>query len=196
MKANPKIIIPALADESASADFKNMVDLLSVFSEATNRLDELEAEVNKDQLEVVDEHKAEYAKLQEKLTEAESALELIARKHPDWFVAKKTIKTPYGAISLKDNPPKLDAPNAEVSILLIEQKAEADEAARPGTGLSPLRRFLRQHTELNLEALAELTDGELTDLRIKRTKSDTFKVAPARLDLGKAVKEAAGTKNN
>jgi hypothetical protein len=175
-------------------DFKNLVDLLAVFSEATNRLDDLSADVNQSVIEVVDEHKAEYASLQQKLVEAEGALEILARRHPDWFVAKKTIKTPYGSVSLKDNPPKLETANAEVSIVLIEAEIKAEEAAKPGT-VSPKRKLLRQHTELNLEALGQLNDAELAAYRITRTQSDTFGVKAAKLDLGKAVKEAAAKSN-
>jgi hypothetical protein len=175
-------------------DFKNLVDLLAVFSEATNRLDDLSVDVNQSIIELVDEHKAEYASLQQKLVEAEGALEILARRHPDWFVAKKTIKTPYGSVSLKDNPPKLDAPNAEVSIVLIEAEIKAEEATRPGI-VSPKRKLLRQHTELNLEALGQLNDAELAAYRITRTQSDTFGVKAAKLDLGKAVKEAAAKAN-
>jgi phage host-nuclease inhibitor protein Gam len=167
----------ALAKDS---EFQNLVALLAVYSEADNRLKQLEAGVNERVLEIVDEERAEYATLQQKLVEAENALELIARKHPEWFATGKTLKTPYGAVALKNNPPKLNVANAEVSIVLIEAAIAQDK-----TGSSD--KLIRTHKELNLEALAELTDEQLAKFRIKRTNSDTFTVKPATLDLGKAI---------
>lgn len=162
-------------------DFKNLVDLLSVYSEAENRLDHLEASVNEATLEVVDDHRDEYAGLQKTLVESEAALEIIARRHPDWFRAKATLKTPYGSVALKNNPPKLVAPNEEVSIVLIQTKG--------------LHKYLRTRTELNLEALSDLSDASLSEFRITRIQNDTFSVKAAKLDLGKAVKESDPRKN-
>lgn len=165
-------------------DFRNLVGLLAVFSVATNRLDALQAQVNEAALEVVDEHKKEYGLLQETLVEAESALEVVARRHPDWFIPKKTLKTPYGEVSLKTNPPRLEVKNEEVAILLIEQEAQRDPRF-------DAQAFLRATKSLNLEALGSLNDSTLAKFRIKRTQSDTFAVKAAKLDLGKAVKAAA-----
>lgn len=180
--------LKAPAEIQNPEDFKNLIDLLSVFSEATNRLADLEASINAQVLEIIDEHKPEYAKLQESLTQAESALELLARRHPDWFTVKKSIKTPYGTVSLKANPPKLEVDNEELSIVLIEAEQQRNEEFDAAL-------YLRTHTTLNLEGLAELPNDVLKKFRIKRVQSDTFKVAAATLDLGKAVKEAAAKTN-
>lgn len=168
--------------EPPNDDYKNLVDLLSVFSEAQNRMDQLQVSVNEGTLEVVDEHKTEYAKLQKTLAEAETALEIIARRHPDWFEKRKTIRSPYGEVALKENPAKLVAANEEVSILMLENEGKANPEFNASL-------YLRQKTELNLEALGDLTDDELKKFRIKRVQTDTFSVKPAKLDLGKAVKE-------
>src|SRR5436190_16165529 len=85
---------PAM-DFTGSEDFNNMVDLLSVLSAATNDLSELEAEVNDELLNIADERRSRYAKLQTAIKNAEAALELIAKQHPAWFAIKKSIKTPY-----------------------------------------------------------------------------------------------------
>lgn len=172
-------------------DFKNLVDLMSVYAEADNQMAQLVTTVTEGQLDVVDEHKDEYTKLQKTLVEAEAAMEIIARRHPDWFVKKATMGTPYGSVALKKNPPKLVVPNEEVTIALIQaaikQKGDKDQS---------LHRLLRVKTELNLEALEDLTDVQLEEYRITRSQSDTFTIKPNKIDLGKAVKEAAQPKNN
>jgi len=176
--------IEPIAGIEASEDFKNLVALLAVYSEAENRLDTLQATVNAETLETVDEHKGEYTRLQEAMTKAESALELLARKHPGWFAVRKSIKTPYGEVSLKNNPPKLIVENEELSLVLLEAEATRDEKFDP-------KRFIRERKELDLESLAKLDDEQLKKFRIKREQSDTFGVKAAKTDMGKAVKAAA-----
>lgn len=161
-------------------DYGNLVNLLGVLTEACNRLDELQAAANTDFLECVDAHKGEYSALQQKVAEAEQALEVLARRNPTWFKDGRTVKTPFGSVSLKDNPPKLLVRNEEATILLIEQAGEAARA-----------RFLRQRTELNLEALSDLADEDLAPFRIRRERGDRFEAKAAKIDLGKAVKDAA-----
>jgi len=81
-----------------SDDFKEMLNLLGVFTEASHGLAELENDCNKELLVIIDEHKPDYAQLQEALTKAETALEVIALRHPEWFTTKQSITTPYGAV--------------------------------------------------------------------------------------------------
>lgn len=181
-KPTKKNVVPAVIADTD--DFKQLVNLLAIYSDADNRLAKLEADVNESVLEIIDGEKADYAKLQQARTEAEGGLELLARKHPEWFVSAKTLKTLYGAVSLKDNPPKLNVPNPEVSIVLIQQKGEKEKSFQAD-------KYLRTHTELDLEELAKLNDDELKAFRITRTQSDTFSVKPTKLDLGKAMKPSA-----
>lgn len=163
-------------------DYQNLIDLLAVLTEATNRIAAIQIQANDEFLECIDEHKPEFAALQSKITEAEAALELIARRHPEWFKDGKTVKCPYGSVSLKSNPPKLEVGHEEWTIDLIE-KAGDDAKAK----------FLRQRTELNLEALSELSDDDLAKFRIKRVQGDRFEAKPAKIDMGKAVKESEAT---
>lgn len=160
-------------------DYQNLVNLLAVLTEANNRIAAIQNQANEEFLECIDEHKPEFAALQSKITEAEGALELIARRHPEWFKDGKTVKCPYGSVSLKNNPPKLEVAHEEWSIDLIEK---ADEEAKA--------KYLRPRTELNLEALSELADDELAKFRIKRVQGDRFEAKPAKIDMGKAVKES------
>ena len=54
---------------------------------------------------------------------------------------------------------------------LIEAEIAKQVRLMPEGVTSDLRRLLRQHTELNLETLGQLTDVELAKFRITRTKS-------------------------
>jgi hypothetical protein len=177
-------------------DFQNLVNLLAVFTEASNRLAQLQTDANNQLLDALDEIKVDYAKLQETVTQAEAAMELIALKHPEWFAVKRSIKTPYGTVSLR-KATRLDVPNEEATIILIKHLAEKrarDQAqAIAGAPVEPFdaSTFIRTKEELDLEALEKLDDATLAQLRIKRVQDDKFSVKPATLDLGKAVTESA-----
>jgi len=158
--------------------YKNLVDLMAVHSEATARMGELENDLQQSWLDLVDARRRDYADLQALLGRTEEAIETAARMNPQWFEKSKTLKTPYGRVAFR-SVPSLDVPNEEVSILLLEQLGQ--------DGLP----FIRMEKHLNLEALEKMDDTELERLRIKRVKTETCKVTPARVDLGKAVKEAA-----
>jgi|SRR5581483_3189614 hypothetical protein len=172
----------ATAADQASADYKNMVDLLAVYSEATNRLEELQTQANRDFMECIDEHKPEYAMLQEKLNQAEAALEKLGLKHPEWFGKKKSIKTPYGAVKFH-KATKLVVPNEEATLLLIEREGEKDEEF--------MATYTRKVVSLDLEALAKLDDEELARFRIKRVTEEKFSVEAASVDMGKAIEVQA-----
>lgn len=172
------------AQQDNSPDYKNLVDLLAILSEATNRLAELQTSVNAATLEIVDDHKEEYAKLQQTKADAEAGLEILARKHPEWFAKKKSLNTPYGSVALKTNPPKLEVKNEELSIVLIEQEAEKNPDFKASA-------FIETKKVLRLDVLAGEDDDTLSKFRIKRTQDSTFSAKPATLNLGEAVKEEA-----
>jgi hypothetical protein len=170
-------------------DFQNLIDLLACYSEADNRGTELEAAINKQLIECIDDVRADYTKIQEVLTKSEAALEIIARKHPEWFSDKRTIKTLYGQVKLTSTS-KVEIANQELSVVLIE--LEIDKAKRNEKSLLPLetlQALIRQETSLNKEALEKLDDTVLAQFRLKRIKDESFSVKPAKIDLGKAVKE-------
>ena len=174
-----------MTPDPKSTDFTNLVNLLSVFSEATHRLDQMQADMNGEMMETIDSYKEAYAKMQRTLTEAETALETIATRHPEWFAEKKGLKTPYGTVKFTRSNP-LVVTNEELSIVLIEREAHA-------LGLDP-ENLIRERKELNLEVLETLTEDQLRMFRMKRVPKENFSVQPAKLDLGKAVKEAAEKK--
>ena len=160
---------------------------MAVYSEASNRLQTIEAQANEDQLGLVDDVRGDYSRYQDVLMATAAAAEIIARRHPEWFSRKATLTTPYGQVKLADNPPKLESENEELSVVMIETHAEKDPEFKPEL-------YLRTVKSLNLDALKTLDDGLLKKFRIKRTQSDTFSIKPTKLDLGKAVEKAAETK--
>jgi hypothetical protein len=84
---------------------------------------------------------------------------------------------PYGTVGFR-TATKLDVPNEELTIALLERYTDADI-------------YLRSRKFLNLEALETLSDSKLLDLKIQRITADKLTVTPAKIDLGKAVKKAA-----
>ena len=124
--------------------------------------------------------RADFAALQQELAETEARIELLAIRHPEWFVKTKTLKTPFGSVASRSTT-KLDVPYEEATIALLELRGE--EA----------RQFLRQRTYLALEALEGLDDGELRRLKVNRLTTEKITISPVRVDLGKAVKAAAKT---
>ncbi|HMJ65394.1 MAG TPA: host-nuclease inhibitor Gam family protein [Candidatus Binatia bacterium] len=174
----------AKAEQPSKEDFANMVNLLSVYSDASNRLTELETSANFSLLSIVDEHRAEYAQLQKALMEAETALEAIALAHPQWFGEdRKSIKTPYGTVKFHSGI-KLVVKNEEATVLLIQREGEHNPEFKADD-------YLRKVETLNIEALERFDDSTLKKFRIERVREDKFSVVPAKVDMGKAVKEAA-----
>lgn len=160
-------------------DYNNLVNLLAVHSEATNRMQELQAGLQGQYLELIDSHKGEYANLQQTLSDTEAALKELALRHPEWFPENnRSVKTPYGTAKMTAST-ALEIANEEATILLIEKKFGSNADA-----------YLRRRVEVNREALEALEDAELKAIRVIRVKGDSFSVSPAKLDMGKAIKSA------
>lgn len=158
-------------------DYKNLVDLLAIFSEATARQNALAAQLNQEYLDKVDEHKPEYTENQEKLSQAEAAIDALVELHPEWFEKKKTLTTPYGGVKISTGK-KIVATSEEASMRLIRAAKKADE-------------FIRTKDELDREALEDLTDEELSKYGLVRQNTVTVKIIAAEVELGEAVKEEA-----
>jgi hypothetical protein len=169
--------------DTQSSDFKNMVDLLAVFTEATNRLAELETGANKELLELLDEQRADYAAAQQAQTEAKIALEIIAIRHPEWFQSKRSVSTPYGSIKFNASN-KLEIPNEEATLARLELMAARNPDFKAAN-------FVREKKECDKEALAKLDDTILQTLGITRVPDDNFKVTPAKVNMGKALEATA-----
>ena len=163
--------------DTTSADYKNLIDLLAVFSEAKQRLAALELDAQSEFTGIIDEARKPYTDAQIAVTQSEAAIVAIAEAHPEWFAARRSLKTPYGTVSVRKTT-KLAIPNEEATILLIKQRFDGEKAAD----------FVRSAEALDLEALEKLDDRELKALRIKRVTDDSISLREAKIDLGKAVK--------
>lgn len=165
----------SLPTPAESPDYSNLIDLLAVYSDATDRLAELQSRLNDDQRSLVDDARDEYVELQTKLGEAEAAVEVICRRHPEWFKKAKTLKTLYGAAGFRETT-RVIVPDERAAITLITAAGrDAD--------------FVRTVRELDLEALEKLGDDELAKFGLIRKTDNAFSLKPAKLDLGKAVQE-------
>lgn len=162
-----------------SPDYRNLLDLLAVYTEAHNRLAAMETAASEHLIDYVDDVRSDYARYQRKMAEAEASIRMIVDAHPEWFESQKSIKTPYGSVASRSTP-RLDVPNPEASIILVQRSEDLDDAI-----------YLRERVELNIEALETLDDAALKRLRIRRVKDESVSVKPARVDLGKAVKAKA-----
>ena len=171
-----------MTKQEEATGYKNLVDLMALHADASNRLDAMEAALQEKFIGLVDDIRTEFAKLSLVVSESQAAIEEIALLNPEWFFRAKTIKTPYGSVGFRKTT-KLVVKNEEVSILLIEQRGpEASE------------KYIRSRKELNLEALEQLDDADLRKLRISRETSESCTVKAAKLDLGKAVKKPSDDK--
>lgn len=173
---NTSAIPATFVDAPRTSDFTDVVNLLAVLGEANRQLAGLKAEVESGYLEIVSAHRERYAKLQSTVTETEAALEVIARRNPQWFGDKKTVATPYGGVKFTASK-ELVVADENISIQLIR-------------ALAPDSDLLRTVQVLNKEALEKLSDTELARFAIVRKAKENFKVDTEVVDLGKAVKAA------
>lgn len=168
--------------ETKTTEFENFVNLLGIYTDAENRIKEIENEANKELLDALDERKDDYSKLQETLTKTEDALKAIASAHPEWFGEKRSLDTPFGGVKMKAST-WLKPENEELAILLIKEEGDKRKDFNPEL-------YLRQKTVLDLDALGKLDDATLLKFHITREHDDNFKVEPAKVKLGKVMKAA------
>jgi hypothetical protein len=162
-------------------DYQELTASLAEYTAASNALAAIEAEFQAAITDLIAEcYRQDFATLQAELTEVEARIEVLAIRHPEWFARAKTLRTPFGSVASRSTT-KLDVPNEEATIALLELRGEA---ARP---------FLRQRTYLSLEALEALEDHELHQLKVARVTTEKITISPARVDLGKAIKAQAKT---
>lgn len=180
--------------------FQEVIEQLGLFTHAHNTLKELEADLNARNLELITTVRQEYADLQAALTLTEASLERICRAHAEWFEHKKSIKTPFGTVTLRDST-ELAIENPELTLHLLRAEEERVELQRDLAQSSGKElpeefdadQFIRTREELDLESLEKLDDATLKKFRIVRVAKSNFSVKPATVDLGKAVKESLQT---
>lgn len=157
-------------------DFQLLTQELDEYTKASNELAIIEAEFQESIQELIAEcYREDFAKVQTRITQHEERIEELALKHPEWFVKAKTLKTPYGSVASRTST-KLEVLSEDVTIALLEARGEA---ANP---------YLRTRKYLSLESLETLDDMELARLKLRRVTTEKITVAPAKVDLGKAVK--------
>lgn len=158
--------------------YKDLVDALAILTESTNRLAMLEAEMQEQFIDLMDDRRKEYTILQTAVSHSEQTIRDIATMNPQWFEDVKTVTTPYGAVQSRTTT-ALEVANEEVTIALLQQL---------GADAAP---FLRVKTELNLEALESLPDTELARIRVARVTTEKITAKPAKVNLGSAAKASA-----
>lgn len=158
-------------------EYQALIQLLAVYTEATNRLAEIQTIANDSLLESLDEQKGDYATYQLALDNAEKAIKDLAAAHPEWLDGR-TIKTPYGAVRFT-RAKSLVIPDGEITLRLIRTHL-GDRSAT----------YVRTVEEPNKEALDTLDDETLAKLGVQRVETDSLKVTPAKVDMGKAAKKS------
>lgn len=172
MSKKNKELIPA------TEDFTDLLDAVAIYAEATNRLATIQAEIDQIVIDAIDARRKDFADFQSAQAAAEQAIEILATRNRDtWFTQKKTLQTPYGAVSFR-SATSLEIPNEELTIALVERDPDSDL-------------YLRRETSLNKEALDTLDDIALASLRIQRVTTEKCSIKPAKVDIGKAAKAAA-----
>jgi predicted DNA-binding antitoxin AbrB/MazE fold protein len=169
-------------------DFAVVIELMANASEAAARLAEIEAEANKALVELVSEFREEYAENFRAQGDAESAMELLARQHPEWFNDAKSIKTPFGKIAFREGA-ALKVENDEATVKLLRAlEPKINARLKPGEVPWIAEDYIRTVEVPNLEALEKLPDDSLELFMVKREVKDVFSFTPAKVDFGKAVK--------
>ena len=160
-------------------DYQTVARLIAEHAEASLLLSQMQQVIDTNLLATASAIRPEHITLQSQIALVEDRLETLVRRHPEWFLKRKSLVTPCGTVKLTSTS-KLEAQNDELSVALIERYY-------PEIG----ELYLRRSTELNLEALAALSDAELERLKIRRVQGENFTVTPAKVNLGKAVAAAA-----
>ncbi len=162
-----------------SSDYLQLLDMLNVVATSTTRLAEMQAAIDQDMIDAVNEHKDTYADLQTAISDATAALEAICLAHPEWFKEKKSVKTLFGSVGFRDIP-SLEIPCEEITLALLENAADQEP-------MSGIELAVKTVKTINREVLEKLTDAELARFRVTRRTGKSFSVKPAKVELGKAV---------
>lgn len=169
--------------------YKNLIDLLAVYSDAKARLSALESELNQGFLDLVDESKPQYSTLQKALVDSEGAIKDAVAMHPEWFADAKTVKTPFGSVHSQKTTSH-EAPDAKSALARI--KAAQARAIKHGNEVlaTQLGALIRVEESINFDALGELGVEQLAQFGIVRKIDESVTVKETRVTLGQAVKAA------
>ena len=164
-----------ISNDTGEAQYKGLIGLLAVYSDASNRLAELQARADASLLETVDGERKEWAELSAAFEQADKAIKDLVAKHPEWTEGR-TIKTPYGQVRFTRTT-KLDVPSPETTVSLIRAKLKDADPEQ----------YIRVKEEPNLDALGTLDKSTLARLGIIWQEFDSISIKPAKVDLGKTA---------
>lgn len=163
--------------EPVSEDYRNLLDLQTLHADAVNALARLQAKADGALHDMLSEHRDTFAQLTVTVRDCEAALEVIARKHLEWFDGGKSIKTPFGSVKFHTSS-ELSIPNEELTLARLVDAIKARQV--PATSVKLVEK-------INREALEGLDDTVLACLGIVRVAKNNFAAKPAKVNLGKAI---------
>lgn len=168
--------------KDSAADFGRFVQLQELFFDSETKLAALQVDADKTLAGVLEAMKRDYVDSKTVRDQAEAELKALALKHPEWKTGE-TIKTPFGSVEFRHTD-KLVVANPERTLGLLDKVVTV--------GASGLRRTL---VELDLEAMERVDAATLELLGATWETTESIKVKPAKIDMGKAAAPAtAGTK--
>lgn len=155
------------------------------FTIARNICDQLNAELQKENLNLVQEKSGEWLLATAAEADAESVALALLEAHPEWFGTKQSFKTPHGTVQKKKSKSLVMINETVTTKLIIGQYAP--EAKSLQRLLGEAADYLHIEIKPNKEALEGLSDEQLAALGIRREESETITLKPLTVDLGKAV---------
>ncbi|MEI6723955.1 MAG: host-nuclease inhibitor Gam family protein [Betaproteobacteria bacterium] len=168
--------------KDSAADFGRFVQLQELFFDSETKLAALQVDADKTLAGVLEAMKRDYVDHKTVRDQAEAELKALALKHPEWKTGE-TIKTPFGAVEFRHTE-KLVVANPERTLGLL------DKVVGPA-GAAGLRRTL---VELDVEALERVDATTLDLLGASWETTESLRVKPAKIDMGKASAPATAGK--
>jgi hypothetical protein len=171
-----------------SPDYQNVLDLIQIIAQSVAELADIQSQADQHLYEFFDHFgKNLYSDLQTSIADATAAAEAICRSHPEWFLDRKSLRTPFGTATLRATS-SLDIANEELTIALLETAGKTDPEYLLAVKITKT---------VDRAVLSALDDLELKSFRVKRVEGQSFSVKPAEVNLGKAIstgeeKEKAG----
>lgn len=163
-------------------DFARLVELLQKHSSGTNDLAKLETEMSRLSLNAASARLTDYVVLQEQNAAVEAEIKVLFEKHPEWRGEKKSVATPFGSVEQRSTT-ELQIDNPVMTLALIRARANRDDFFCAGD-------YIHVEESPDKEALEKLSDEELEELAVKRVKTESITVKPAKVNAAKIVKAA------
>ena len=167
---------------TAEEEFQSLLGLLSVYSAHALRMNDLQGIINLAMHAAANSVRDEFATIQRQMAMVEEKVTAIAEAHPEWFAKRKSIVTPCGMLR-ESNSTSLDVADEQLAVAMLRKMIPATAEF-----------YLRVSTELNREALEQLTDEQLAAVHIRRVARREYRIEPLKVNMGKLVAPAAASK--